>query len=58
MSSVTKADAALIGAFVTAVLQTDDGLSGFQLFVGKFAYIFGGFFRSDARVAEFMSLRS
>lgn len=45
---VAEVDAALIGALVAAVLQTDHGLSGAQLLLGEHSLILLSFLRSNA----------
>lgn len=51
VSSVAKVDAALVGAFVAAILKTDDTLARLQLLLREVAHVLVGLLRSDTRLA-------
>ena len=57
MSGVAEIDAALCGALVAAVLQTDDGVAGAKLLFAEMTQVLISFFRPDAGFVEFSHLK-
>lgn len=55
--SVAEIDSTLSSSFVAAVLQTDNILTSFQLFLGELANVLLSFFGSNARLSEISSLK-